>query len=324
MLTNDDYRRVLYCEKLIKKYNLDLSGLKIFTEMASGNYMFIPALIGLAGGEAFAYRPDLTNNEVDEINAKVDEFTEDFKSKVVCNKNFMSECDIITNSGYVRPITKEDIDHMKSSAVIALMMSADQVRKEDIDISACCNRNIPLVDTDEKSTGILSSIAFKTMKVLFEAGLSVWNDNYLLLSTGILSTYYEMGFGKMGISYSKAVNAPLDAFDAIIVADHIDHSGYTLIGDSHSLIPIEYIKKQNPLIKIINICGKIDVQGLLAAGIDVYPTTQPKQGHTTISGDYLSYKVTLELVCASLKAAEQVARIRIAMEETNKLTTGAI
>ncbi|MFA6446576.1 MAG: hypothetical protein WCW14_05010 [Candidatus Paceibacterota bacterium] len=306
----EDMRRLNWLDKLITKYNLDLSGLSVFCEYADGNYLFTGIAAAYARAKTvYFYYPSLTDQWCMDVNKDVANFP-DLKNVVVTNSRlWMAECDIITNSGLIRPIMAVDVLRMKDTAIIAFMMSKSQIRPSDIDIQACIDRGIELVETNEADCGILESMGFKLAKVLFEAGLSVWNDFYLLISTDEHSEYYESWLGRNGINYTKDCVVDLSTVDAIIVADH-SQSNYCFVGEK-GWIDFDKIKIENPLIKVINISGNIDVKGLRDNGIDVYPNKIVPAGHSVVHGDYLGYKVSLEFFVASLKAAELAARRRL-------------
>ena len=112
---------------LIQKYNVDLSELVVLTEGASGPYLLNP-FIALAAGATNVICKVKDSRFAD---AKV--VKEKFLEKAECGTvktaslkddldyNDYGAADIITNSGHLRPISKENITHMKETAVIPLM-----------------------------------------------------------------------------------------------------------------------------------------------------------------------------------------------------------
>jgi len=201
---------------------------------------------------------------------------------------------------------------MKKTAVVALMMKADQVRLEDVNIQELQKAHIVPIATDEAKIGLLGSMGWKIIKACFESGLSVWRDKYILMaSAGFVRDELECFFADTDIdcqTWPDTSEKRLATADAIIVAEY--GLKCPQIGPS-GLIKIQHIKEINPNIKIIYISGNVDVHELNLAGIFVFPHVQPNLGHTALSGDYLSYKVTFELNIASLKAAEIAARARL-------------
>lgn len=321
-MTKDEQRKLEYTKRMIKKHNLDLTGLTVFTECADGNYFYTSIAATLAGAErVWAYVPkkSFTEEYWDFFNIF---FKDIAKNKILpeCvyfltdSRVRMQESDIITNSGNVRPITKEDISLFKKGAVIALMMQSDQVRPKDVDQYFCLVNDVECVPVNEFNVGIRRSMAFKTIKALFEAGLSVWNDRYVVCGNLMLSVVKF--FNKNNIDFIQAgsrscykiKNINFSTMDAIIIHDYYNNDLWIGHEKDNPKISIEKIKKENPLIKIVNISGNVDLTACFSNNIDVFPSTRYIKGKTTISGDYLSHKVTIELNVAGLKAAEIVAR----------------
>jgi hypothetical protein len=300
-----DSRIRQYISCLIDKYSLNLRDRIIFTEYATGNYYYTAVMAKMAGAEeVYAYsplsfsQPCLSQDGIIQTSIR----------------DFIRAADIITNSGNVRPITRLDIDIMKPSAVIALMMMKSQVRDGDVDLLYCDKRQIRFVETDEAGIGILDSIGFKIMKVCFEAGLSVWRDRFFLLSSRLIGFKTRKFFEKMGVHIS--ISLVDDFYDAIILSDYSNDIDASLLKEW-----IQRLAKINPLIRVIWISGELDESWCLQKGIDIYPLMSKLVGglrKTNVSGDYLSYKVTLELNVASLKAAEIALDNRGEISNKNK------
>ncbi|MDD5053432.1 MAG: hypothetical protein PHO27_11925 [Sulfuricurvum sp.] len=306
--------KIKWIEKLVEKYELDLTGLTVFTEVATNDYFLAGMIPAFANAQmVYMYDKDLLFENKVEGSDNI---------RITSSRDKIAEADIITNTGFIRPVTALDVAKMKDTAIIALMMSQQQIRPSDIEIQACLNKGIELIETDEVNSGILNSMGFKFLKVLFDAGLTVWKDKYLLLSTGLWASYYVQALEINKIDFVRTSFGSLKDYDAIIVADHGNFLDDGLwIGQDNdqirSVISIDRILKENPLIKIINISGQMDVKGLVEAGIDVYPEIETIAGHSVVRGDYLGYKVVFEMMVLSLKAAEQAARKRLTTSGTN-------
>lgn len=327
-MDKNELRKFEYTKAMIKKYNLDLTGMTVFTELADGNYFYTSIAAVLAGAKrVWAYTPSNCPIESKKINLIFEQVhdllkSDNSKSSIFFATDFrdrIAESDIITNSGKVRPITICDLRKMKKSTVIALMMQSDQVRKKDVDIIQCINSGIWVAPVEEAFIGIHTSIPFKVMKALFAAGLSVWQDKHLIC--GNLQEPVTVFFKKNGISikkfndYLNANIVDLKEFDTLIVHDYFNDFLWVGNEADNPIISIEKIKKENPLIKIVNISGNVDVDACLLNSIDIFPLKKHQSGKTTLSGDYLSYKVTIELNVAGLKAAENCYKKRIAINQ---------
>lgn len=291
---NDTTRKIIYLKDLIKKYNLDMSGLTVFIGFATNDYVFTSIAASLAGAKVYEYNPSLKNS-----------YKEDYKTGIckVNNKEKIIFADIVINSKYFRPITKQEICLMKPTAVIAAMMSLDQVRKRDIDFKTCKKRNIEIVGIDEEERGILDSIGFKLFKVLFNAGFSIWNDNYLLLSSGgigkRLHEFMERNKITCDLNYPSRET---QKYDAIIISEYYKKDVKKQLKSIINNFGVDRYTK------IINISGNLEVNEIAKSGFNVFPAEQSPLGHTTVAGDYLGHKVVFELNVASLAEATAVVR----------------
>jgi hypothetical protein len=200
---------------------------------------------------------------------------------------------------------------MKSSAVVAMMFSADQCRKEDVDLKALYEKKILFTYTDEQVIGVLDSISFKILKALFAAGLSVWRDRYFLVSGGTMGYKIKGDLIDKGARVITSLSSPLYEqivdCDAIIMADYSGQK-FPLSGET--------IAAMNPLIKIINVSGQFDFAGCRENDIEVFPDIKPRpKGYTTLTGDYLSFKVLFELIVAGLSTASRISKSRKQVDE---------
>jgi hypothetical protein len=295
--------RKAYAERRIKEVSLDLTGLNVFTEWADGEHSYVPMIISLAGAkEIYCYSKALGSEEVKRIQS-INQYLPSFSiyPRLTIGETYIEQCDIVMNMGKVRPINKEMIDMMKPTAVIPMMMMPSERRVEDVDFDACEKRGVLPVFLDEKAYGILDSIGLKVLKLLFEAGLSGWHEKYLLISSG------EIGFRILRLLklYSEVI-LPYDNmiikdrnYDAIIFADY--YNKYKIFN---------YDLPDN--VRIINIAGEFDYEGYKNKGLRIYPDIKPRPGHSTVGGEYLSFKILFDIIILSLKAAEVAVRARLA------------
>ena len=306
----------------VLKLDLDLDDLTVFTEAASGNYLYTPVMAAQAGARVYAYAKDSKYGSAQAVGLRLkDECREmgiDDKVSVVYSrlKSAIQECDIITNAGLVRPIDVETIQAMNPKAVVSLMYDPAEFRPEDVDLAECRNRGILVLGTNEESPvlDIMRYGGFLATKLLFGEGLEVHLDNILVIGEGRLASNINHFFQATNVS-SQLVKPSLSAFrtlriqqfDAIVVADM--SRGSQIIGPMGVLKPIE-ISQTNPAIQIAYICGEIDVADLEKHGIAVHPREVAKPGSMAVTLDCLGPKATMRLNAAGLKVGEIMARNR--------------
>lgn len=239
------------------------------------------------------------------------------------DRRFIGDSDIITNSGFVRPITADIVYKMKRTAVIPLMWFANELRTNELDLETCIAQGVLVIGTDENhpSLKLLESSAFKICKLLFETGLSIWGNKLLLIGSGDACDYPHRFFidnkietdrisfdDKYDKSSYENIFKSLEGYDAIIV-NEIHHEVDIISKDG--FIPTEVLKEVNPMIKVIHIAGKINKKDILESGLELYPDHIRKFGYMSITSDYLGPICTFKLNIASLKIAEVASRCRI-------------
>ena len=334
--------------KIIAKFALNLDGLTVFTEAATGNYQYTPITAALAGAkEVFAVAGDSKYGKKEEVKERTLREAKalgvDSKITILFEKDrdCLSKSDIITNSGFVRPITGEMISWMKPTAVIPLMWETWEFRPEELDLEACRERGILVLGTNEHhpSLNLFRSNGFLICKLLFDRGFGVYKDNLLLVASGHIGDSAADFLISNDISFSRVVfddNVPehqkafvhnreevingLDKYDALIIAE-LHHNVDIL--SRNGFIPTGLLKQKNPLVQIIHICGSVNKDDILREGLAIYPENIRPFGYMTVSPDYLGAKTVLELNTAGLKVGEVMARCRLkgmSIDETIKYT----
>ncbi len=329
-------RKRAIAKKAIGKFALNLDGLAVFTEAATGNYLYTPIIAALAGASrVFAVTGDSEYGRKEEVQAqtvaeaalmKVDDRITVLHAK---DANSLGACDIITNSGFVRPITRDMIYLLKPTAVIPLMWETWEYRPQDLDLAACRERGILVMGTDEHHAALdlFRSIGFKVCKLLFDAGLSVYQDRLLLVASGDYGDSIAGFFIDNRISFDRLVlddrilarHSPfvrtrsevlqsLAEYDAIIVAEMYNN---VEILSAQGVIPTTLVSELNPLLQILFVCGSVDSADVARKGLAMFPAVARPFGYVRVSADYLGSKPSLELITAGLKVGEVMARCRL-------------
>ena len=342
-------RKREFVRRAIKKFRLNLEGLTVFTEAATGNYKYTPIIAALAGAKhVFAFTANSKYGEKEEVKKQTLKEAEEIgvtnKLSVIFDKDASCLCksDIITNSGFVRPITREMISFMKPTAVIPLMWETWEFRPEDLDLTACEEKGILVMGTDEHhpSLNLFRSIGFKICKLLFDAGFSVYQDNLLLVASGDYGDSIADFFINNGISFDRLVLdnrasqrqesfirtheeviRHLGKYEVLIVAEMYNNVD---ILSAQGLIPTGLLRRVNPLIQIIFVCGAVGSDDIAKEGLAMYPPDVTPFGHIRISAEYLGWKPTLELITAGLRVGEVMVRSRLLGMSTSETISVAL
>jgi hypothetical protein len=217
----------------IERCQLDLSGYVVLTEAASGPYVVTPVIAAMAGAEhVYGLTRSTHYGTVEEVTAQTLELAGlvgvQNHIEVITQKlpAVVSQADIVTNSGHVRPIDTTMIGWMKPTAVIALMYEAWEFRPEDVDLAACHQRTIRVGGTNERhpAVDVFSFLGLMAIKLLLDAGIAVYASRILLLCDNAFGPFIERGLVNAGASVdtrkSFATVPASSIYDALLVALH--------------------------------------------------------------------------------------------------------
>jgi hypothetical protein len=331
-MMNKFERTNLLLGECIRSFQLDLNGLVILTEAATGPYMYTPIMAALAGArKVYAITADSMFGNRDTVKrltmAAALRWRVADRIQVIYEKTKaqVHESDIITNSGFVRPINREMISWMKSTAVIPLMWETWEFRRDDLDLRSCKEHQILVLGTDESKPplSIYSYSGYLAMKLLFDLGLEGLKTRTLLIGSGEVCRRINNHFKqlKMDITWFSASDdgsLPYHKlseyfmkkgaeYDVAILAEHINN--ICLLGNN-GLLSYETIRRINPALFIGVIAGNLDLEGLKASRLYFYPDTIRPFGYISYDLYQLGPRPVLELYAAGLKVGQTMAHAR--------------
>ena len=159
---NNSSRFIETIKESIRKLELDLEDLVVLTEAASGNYACTPIISALAGSEkVYAYGRDSRFGKAKDVIANIKkiaaklEVNDKIEFITELDEDLISQADIVTNLGPLRPIGSEFINKMKETAAIPLMREPWEFREGEIDLKACKDRGIIVMGTNENHPDLL-------------------------------------------------------------------------------------------------------------------------------------------------------------------------
>ncbi len=214
----------------VERCKLDLRGLVVLTEAASGAYAITPLIAALAGAErVLAYTADSRWGSAREVHAATHQLLamggveEQLQVIFELDPAQVGSADIITNSGHLRPIGARLVSWMKPTAVVTLMYEAWELRPEDVDLQACYRHHIAIAGTNERhpAVDVFSYLGPMAQKLLFDAGVAVYGSQLLLLSNTPFEPYLKRSLENAGARLTIVAELPQDlplAPDAILVA----------------------------------------------------------------------------------------------------------
>ena len=313
----------------IDTYDLDLSGLTVFTEAASGNYVVTPLIAALAGSDrVFAITRDSRHGKAADIRNFTLELAQrwgvDHRIEVVSDKipSVLSQVDIVTNLGFVRPIDKNMIAHLKPTAVLPLMWETWEFREADLDLAECRRVGIMVLGTNEREAGLdlFTYIGYLAVKLAFELEIEIYRSKVVVVGSGPFGESSVKVFDKLeaDVGYidlstgasleTEPAKSTLRDADLVVLVEH--HSPVCLIG-SEGQITVDELLALSPHVSIIHIAGHINREGIDGAAIPCLPQKSAAPGYMSVATDYLGPKPVIALHTAGLKVGEAMARARL-------------
>ena len=313
----------------IDTYALDLSGLTVFTEAASGNYVVTPLIAALAGAnQVFAITRDSRYGKAVDVRAFTLELAQrwgvDDRVEVVSDKmpSMLSQVDIVTNLGFVRPIDKNMIAHLKPTAVLPLMWETWEFREADLDLSECRRVGITVLGTNEREAGLdlFSYIGYLAVKLAFELEIEIYRSKVVVVGSGPFGESSVKVFDKLDahIKYidlstgdsleSQSAKSTLRDADLVVLVEH--HSQACLIGSAGQMT-VDELLVLSPHLSIVHIAGNINREEIDNAAVPCLPQKSAAPGYMSVATDYLGPKPVIALHTAGLKVGEAMARARL-------------
>ncbi|MGE0268456.1 MAG: hypothetical protein AB7S78_08395 [Candidatus Omnitrophota bacterium] len=332
MFIMDDQHLKQSIEKAIQELNLDLSGRVVLTEAANGPYCVTPLIAGLAGAEVYAVGRSTSYGTTSEIFAELNQKLKLFNLDHVRLSEWLSaevihHADIITNSGHLRPLDQDKLQHVKKGCVVALMYEAWELRDDDLDLDYCQKQKIPVAAVNERhpSVGVFEYLGEMAAELIRRSGLSVENNTFVLMCNNDFGPYIARTLIKQGARLG-VIDTPRNRVQynggAVWLTDRLEDlkddsfkncqavifTAYPFdqiwISD-RAVIPVDQVKKQFPNAVLLRFAGDIDTRALDREGIRYFPQ-DVKSGHMGILPSDIGYEPVIRLQAGGLKAAQAV------------------
>lgn len=314
-------RVVVLIKNTIEQLQLDLSGLTVLTEAASGAYVCTPVIAVLAGADHVLA---VTRDSQYASSETVIRLTRALESlcgipnrvKIFTKRSLdlFAQADIVTNLGFVRPIDAEAVAVMKPTAVIPLMCETWEYRRRDVDLDACREKGIQVLGTNEDVEGleVFDYSGVLCLKMLLDAQIEIHKSRIIVVSTD--------KFGKAITEYLKKSGAKVELFPGIPNAQRLRAADGLVIADytrsdeilgSRGDMAASQLAEAAPFITVVPFCGLVDVQSLQSEGITVIPPRPVPSRRMAITLAGIGPRPIVELHTAGLKVGELMAQQRM-------------
>ncbi len=310
----------------IEAFQLNLKGIVVLTEAATGYFAVTPAIALLAGAEeVICLTKDSPYGSAKEAirqtqnlihTAGFRQEPEYYTDLSVCP---VHKADVVTNLGFVRPLDRSFIERMKKKAVISLMWEPWELRRSELDLTACLSNRIMVVGTNEQDYRLqtLRALGLTVMKMMFHLDLEILGNRYVIVhdcpfgdSVGKVLQCNGAEVQYVDLDTWLHPNTSLcDLFlniDAVIFLVHC--SDEPLFNPGKGPVP-ELILKRSPDMKVIHISGNVDVSYLETKSIPYFPETFAPPFHMSVNTSFIGPKPVIDLHTAGLHAGAVCFRL---------------
>lgn len=295
--------------RALLKFDLHLDGCRVLTEAATGNYVVTPLIAAAAGAEVTAFTRSSAYGSVEEVQrqtlelAAVMNLSDRVKIVTDLASIDLSRFDIVTNTGFLRPLDAAFVARLSPTAVIPLMYEPWEFRAGEIDLASCRAKGIPVFGTNEADSRLrtMEYIGLIVLYFLLERKLSPFSVRVLVLGceqfvSPVMAVLARNGYTYRAVtSYAEPVD-PRD-YDAVVVAEYIDPR--LLVGPAGSAyLAVEDLR---PDTFVIHISGNVNFSGARFTHVPVSPRPFRHMSYTT---DFIDPQAVVDLHAAGLKVGE--------------------
>lgn len=298
----------------IAALRLDLSGMTVLTEAATGAYACTAALAAMAGAKkihALARDTARHGTAADAAAATLALAAEaDVENAIAVidrlEPAILNRCDIITNSGHLRPIDAAIVEALPATAVIALMFEAWEFRGADLDLAACRRHGIRVAAVNERhpDVAVFPFLGPLAVRLLQQGGMTVPGSDIAILCDNPFAPFIERGLqaqGAVAQLFGDIEDIPESGWDALILAGGPDAGR----PDRHEL---RRLARKMPGALIAQFWGDLDRRAASELGFFICPAEEPRPGHMGILLNVLGDEPIIRLQAGGLRAASIVAR----------------
>lgn len=315
-------RAVRLMKSVIADLEVDLRGMNVLTEAASGPFVVTPVLAALAGARrVVAVGRSSAWGSFAEVHGHLRALAHEAGCADVIEVSDRQAVEhaegmnIVTNLGFVRPINAALVERLPADAAVPLMWEPWEYRSNEVDLGACEARGIPVLGTNEghPRLQIFAYLARVVERLLHERDIEVERSRLLLIASAPFGPAIEDGLRQSGAEVLRVdpTSAPdwvaestsrLDTFDAVVVAEHRSH--VTIVGpgglSAHALF--------NAGTELIHLSGVIDADDLAAAGLHKHPPRMVPHGVMTVTTDHVGPRPVIDLHAAGLAVGAHLVR----------------
>lgn len=289
----------------VEATDLSLRNMTVLTEAATGAYASTSVAASLAGARVYALAASSIFGSVEDATRDVENVASIFglAGSIVITSD-RSEipwqlADIVTNSGFLRPITRRDMSRMPREALIALMYEAWEARTLDLDFEAASELGIEVIGVDERHP---YCGAFDWLGDLVWLALQrrSWHQRHFLV--GLLADNdFEYPIARklreVGMEIRTMTCSTITDCDVLVLASKPE-----VVPGGRSASELTSLVLETRARACVNLWGDIDYSVLQSSGIELEPETQPGPGRQGIGMHESGFEPVVRLQVAGLAA----------------------
>ncbi len=325
-------RSVKKLKQLIASTNLNLEGLTIYTEAATGYYSIAAALATMAGAKAVhcvakSNRYGPASEAVAQTAALLNYVPSKGRTQVTFSEGHdlvkASQADIITNSNPLRPLNAALINSLRNDAVISLMYEPWEYRDGDIDVKAAGKKGIWIVGANEMHPTVkcFYSSGVLLLKGMLQAGLEVHSNHVILVCTNqfihyilpMLSACCEQvdiidnGMAGEGLPANvtriEKNRKNEKQYDALLLMDSSQTGKWNVTRAAESIYPVDILGAWDACVQAMGDIKRTDFEG-----VKFIPEVAPPMGYMGFNPGSLGPELVVRTFIAGLKAGEEAIR----------------
>jgi len=293
-----------------QKFGLDMRGKTVLTEAATGNYVVTSVIAACAGANVLAYTKDSSYGSEEETTRQTSLLAESLgvesSIEIVTNLQYLDlkSVDVVTNTGFLRPLNGDLINRLSSKCVIPLMWEPWEYREGELDLDACKIKGIKVYGTNEsdKRLRTMEYLGFVALELMLTNKRSPFScPNVLLIGSKafvnpardiLVSSRYDVDV----VTDYATEKCNVSKFDVIIVMEN--ERNLPLIASQDAFIECSAIREDA---LVIHICGNVDLQ---EASFSFIPENPKQFGYMSYTTDYVDNQAVIDLHAAGLSVAE--------------------
>lgn len=320
-------------DEVVERLGLDLEGLAVYTEAATGPYLWTPLVAALAGADwVWARAADSRHGAAGQVREATPEAAAEWgvsdRVEVVLEKRAeeIGAADIVTNTGHVRPLDRETVGWMKPTAAVPLMWETWEFREGEVDLEACREKGVVVLGTDESGGpfDLYHYAGHAALALMYELELEGVRTRAAVLGGGEgLGRSIVERFREVGVEVAWFADDEPDArsyadlpgfldrhapgLDLLVCAEHRDDR--LLLGPGGLAEPAE-LAAADPGLRVGVIAGHVDADALEASGLRYAPDEICPFGYMSWQAADLGPRPILELYGMGLSVGASIARAR--------------